>query len=47
MGRTDIDATSLGAKTAAVPADLIVQVPEGVPAQDLSYQEAIREALRE
>ena len=47
MARADIDATSLGAKTAAVPADLMVQVPEGVPAQDLSYQEAIREALRE
>ncbi|MFB0545529.1 MAG: alpha-ketoacid dehydrogenase subunit beta [Anaerolineae bacterium] len=27
--------------------DLIVQVPEGVPAQEISYQEAIREALRE
>ncbi len=26
---------------------MIVQVPEGVPAKDLSYQEAIREALRE
>jgi pyruvate dehydrogenase E1 component beta subunit len=28
-------------------ADLIVQVPEGVPAKEMSYQEAIREALRE
>jgi pyruvate dehydrogenase E1 component beta subunit len=27
--------------------DLIVQVPEGVPAREISYQEAIREALRE
>jgi len=27
--------------------DLIVQVPEGVPATQISYQEAIREALRE
>jgi pyruvate dehydrogenase E1 component beta subunit len=27
--------------------DLIVQVPEGVPAKEMSYQEAIREALRE
>jgi pyruvate/2-oxoglutarate/acetoin dehydrogenase E1 component len=27
--------------------DLIVQVPEGVPAREMSYQEAIREALRE
>jgi pyruvate/2-oxoglutarate/acetoin dehydrogenase E1 component len=43
----EIDATSLGAVAAALPADLIVQVPEGVPAVELSYQEAIREALRE
>ncbi|PWH20890.1 MAG: alpha-ketoacid dehydrogenase subunit beta [Ardenticatenia bacterium] len=27
--------------------DLIVQVPPGVPAKEMSYQEAIREALRE
>jgi pyruvate/2-oxoglutarate/acetoin dehydrogenase E1 component len=45
--RTDIDATSLGAVTGAMPADLIVQVPENVPSEELSYQEAIREALRE
>jgi pyruvate/2-oxoglutarate/acetoin dehydrogenase E1 component len=43
----EIDATSLGAVAAAMPPDLIVQVPEGAPAQELSYQEAIREALRE
>ncbi|HEX9016961.1 MAG TPA: hypothetical protein VF960_13290, partial [Chloroflexota bacterium] len=30
-----------------MPSDLILQVPTGVPARDLSYQEAIREALRE
>jgi pyruvate/2-oxoglutarate/acetoin dehydrogenase E1 component len=30
-----------------MPPDLIVQVPAGVPAKELSYQEAIREALRE
>jgi pyruvate dehydrogenase E1 component beta subunit len=30
-----------------MPSDLMVQVAEGVPAQELSYQEAIREALRE
>lgn len=41
------DATSLGVVAAALPADLIVQVPEGTPARELSYQEAIREALRE
>ncbi len=45
--RTDIDATSLGAVTGPMPVDLIVQVPENVPSEDLSYQEAIREALRE
>jgi pyruvate/2-oxoglutarate/acetoin dehydrogenase E1 component len=43
----DRDATSLGVVAAAMPADLIVQVPEGTPARELSYQEAIREALRE
>jgi len=47
MAKKEIDATSLGAVTAAMPPDLIVQVPEGVPAKELSYQEAIREALRE
>jgi len=47
MARTDIDATSLGAAAVTMPADLIVQVPEGVPATEISYQEAIREALRE
>ena len=41
------DSVSLGAKTPEMPSDLIVQVPEGVPAQMLSLQEAIREALRE
>jgi len=45
--RTDIDATSLGAVTGAMPADLIMQVPEDTPSQEVSYQEAIREALRE
>lgn len=47
MAEAERDATSLGATTAALPSDLIVQVPESVPAQELSYQEAIREALRE
>ena len=41
------DAVSLGAKTPSMPGDLIVQVPPGVPAKELSMQEAIREALRE
>lgn len=47
MATVERDATSLGATKAAMPPDLIVQVPAGVPAQELSYQEAIREALRE
>ena len=41
------DATSLGATAPTMSPDLIRQVPEGVPAKLLSYQEAIREALRE
>ena len=41
------DATSLGAATPIMSAALIRQVPDGVPATELSYQEAIREALRE
>jgi len=41
------DATSLGVSTPVMSPDLIRQVPEGVPAKELTYQEAIREALRE
>ena len=41
------DATSLGLVGPVLPSDLIVQVPEGTPAQEMSYQEAVREALRE
>ena len=41
------DAVSLGAAAPALPPDLIVQVPEGTPAKEISYQVAIREALRE
>ena len=41
------DATSLGSVAAVLPGDLIVQVPGGTPAKEMSYQEAIREALRE
>lgn len=47
MNTTDKDTTSLGATKAAMSPDLIVQVPAGEPAQEISYQEAIREALRE
>jgi pyruvate/2-oxoglutarate/acetoin dehydrogenase E1 component len=41
------DSTSLGAASPVVPPDLIRQVPAGCPAREMSYQEAIREALRE
>lgn len=41
------DAVSLGSAAPVMSPDLIVQVPKGVPAREISYQEAIREALRE
>lgn len=44
---TSRDATSLGATTLVMSPDLIRQVPEGIPAKEMTYQEAIREALRE
>jgi pyruvate dehydrogenase E1 component beta subunit len=47
MATIEKDATSLGATAPTMSPELIIQVPEGVPAKQLSYQEAIREALRE
>ncbi len=41
------DSVSLGATAPTMSPDLIVQVPPGVPTRELTYQEAIREALRE
>jgi pyruvate/2-oxoglutarate/acetoin dehydrogenase E1 component len=41
------DSVSLGATPPMMSADLIQQVPPGVNARELSYQEAIREALRD
>jgi pyruvate/2-oxoglutarate/acetoin dehydrogenase E1 component len=41
------DSTSLGEASPVVAPDLIRQVPPGCPAQEMSYREAIREALRE
>jgi pyruvate/2-oxoglutarate/acetoin dehydrogenase E1 component len=41
------DAVSLGAKAPIMEPALIKQVPDGVPAKEMSMQEAIREALRE
>jgi pyruvate/2-oxoglutarate/acetoin dehydrogenase E1 component len=47
MTSSERDATSLTTAKPVMSSDLIVQVPEGVPAKEISYQEAIREALRE
>jgi len=47
MVETQRDAVSLGSSKPTMSPDLIVQVPPGTPAKELSYQEAIREALRE
>jgi pyruvate/2-oxoglutarate/acetoin dehydrogenase E1 component len=41
------DSVSLGSSKSTFSADLIMQVTPGMPAKDLSLQEAIREALRE
>jgi pyruvate/2-oxoglutarate/acetoin dehydrogenase E1 component len=41
------DSVSLAGNVPAMSPDTIRQVPEGVPARLMSYQEAIREALRE
>jgi pyruvate dehydrogenase E1 component beta subunit len=41
------DAVSLAGNVPAMSPDTIRQVPDGVPAKLMSYQEAIREALRE
>ena len=47
MATTPRDAVSLGSNKPTLSPDLIVQVPAGTPAKEISYQEAIREALRE
>ena len=47
MATADRDAVSLGSAKPTMSSDLIVQVPAGAPAKEMSYQEAIREALRE
>jgi len=44
---TNRDVTSLGSTVPVMPPELIRQAPEGVPSKEISYQEAIREALRE
>ena len=47
MTTSDKDETSLASTRPVMSPDLMVQVAKGVPAKELSYQEAIREALRE
>ena len=47
MAITPRDAVSLGSNKPTLSPELIVQVPAGTPAKEISYQEAIREALRE
>ena len=47
MATTQRDAVSLTSSKSGFPPELIVQVPLGIPAKEMSYQEAIREALRE
>ncbi len=47
MASSERDATSLTTAKPVMSPDLIVQVPEGVPVKEMTYQEAIREALRE
>jgi pyruvate/2-oxoglutarate/acetoin dehydrogenase E1 component len=47
MANAAKDSVSLGAAAPTMSPDLLLQVPPGVPAKELTYQEAIREALRE
>ncbi len=47
MGTAQRDAVSLGSNKPTMSSDLIRQVSPGMPAKEMSYQEAIREALRE
>ncbi len=47
MSTTERDAVSLGSSKPTMSPDLIEQVPNGLAAKELSFQEAIREALRE
>lgn len=47
MSTKERDSVSLSSARPTMSSDLIVQVPEGAPAKEISYQEAIREALRE
>src|SRR4030043_360966 len=47
MATTDRDTVSLGSAQPTMSPDLIRQAPQGAAAREMSYQEAIREALRE
>jgi pyruvate/2-oxoglutarate/acetoin dehydrogenase E1 component len=47
MEKVERDATSLGVTTPEIAPDLILQVSPSTPSVELTYQEALREALRE
>jgi pyruvate/2-oxoglutarate/acetoin dehydrogenase E1 component len=47
MNAKAVDAVSLGSVTQELSPELIVQVSDGVPVKEISYRDAIREALRE
>jgi pyruvate/2-oxoglutarate/acetoin dehydrogenase E1 component len=47
MAKVEKDATSLGALKPTMSPDLIMQAEEGEAVKEMTYQEAIREALRE
>jgi len=47
MSEQNRDSVTLAAARPTMSPDLIVQVQDGVPSKEISYQEAIREALRE
>lgn len=47
MTNVERDAASLSETSTKVRPDLIKQIPDGTPADEMSYQEAIRAALRE
>jgi pyruvate/2-oxoglutarate/acetoin dehydrogenase E1 component len=47
MNPIERDAVSLASNKPVLSPDLIVQVPPSTPVKEMSYQEAIREALRE
>lgn len=47
MGAEERDAITVGSTKPTLPAELIVQTPTGKAAKEISYRDAVREALRE